>query len=374
MTEFMKSFLTNDDLKETNYNLMNKDEVVASFSLQTSGEFTKICNVKAFRLPYWVKDFGRFIQHRSAPRGREHIQELLSRSGCNNLQGFLDITHALSLTDTFWVKHTDSNLSWSKVSLFRNPFNEVIAHTAFDGGMYGDNLSTPSPEYGTDGSFAKCWIREGNEIKMLKRGSSGARNAGLEPYSEYYASQVAEAFECNSIYYGLRTKNKRICSVCSCFTTEEVGFIPYTALSNESGFLEMAEKFIESGFGDSLAEMFVFDALIFNEDRHKGNFGFLFDTNTYEILEMAPLFDHNVSLLCYAEEDDFNESYLSSRLPRLGPGFIADAKLLLTPELKKRLINLKGFSFSRGEKLSLPEWRLEKLEQLIAQQINAILQ
>lgn len=75
-----------------------------------------------------------------------------------------------------------NNSAEQEVSLFRNPFNEVIAHTAFDGGMYGDNLSTPSPEYGTDGTFAKCWIRENDEIKMLKHGSSGARNAGLEPY------------------------------------------------------------------------------------------------------------------------------------------------------------------------------------------------
>ena len=127
----------------------------------------------------------KFITHRAAPRGREHIKELLVRSGCDNIKGFLDVTHALALTDTFWVKQADSNLSWEKVSLFCNPFNEVVAHTAFDGGMYGDNLSTPSPEYSTDGTFAKCWIRENDQIKLLKRGSSGARNTGLEPYSDF---------------------------------------------------------------------------------------------------------------------------------------------------------------------------------------------
>lgn len=373
MTDFMSDFLTNNSTEQIDYYLMNKDEIVAKFSLNIIGKIIDVCNIQSYRLPFWIKDFDRFISHRSAPRGREHIQELLTRSGCNTLQGFLDITHALSLTDSFWVKRVNSELNWSEVSLFRNPFNEVIAHTAFDGGMYGENLSTPSPEYGTDGTFAKCWIRENNEIKMLKRGSSGARNAGLEPYSEYYASQVADAFGCNSIAYGIRTKNNRLCSVCNCFTTEDIGFIPYAALGSDSSFVKMIDKFIEQGYKDSIAEMFVFDALIFNEDRHKGNFGFLFDTNTYKILGMAPLFDHNVSLLCYAEEDDFNDSYIQSRLPRLGPDFITDAKLLLTPKLRKRLINLKGFKFSRGEKLRLPEWRLDKLEQLMEQQIGAIL-
>lgn len=34
--------------------------------------------------------------------------------------------------------------------------NEKIAKTAFEGGLHGRHLSTTSPEYGTDGSFAKC--------------------------------------------------------------------------------------------------------------------------------------------------------------------------------------------------------------------------
>ena len=177
--------------ESTNYSLMNKNEIVATFTLEIKSGLVRITNVHALRLPFWIKDVGNFITHRAAPRGREHIKELLVRSGCDNIKGFLDVTHALALTDTFWVKQADSNLSWEKVSLFCNPFNEVVAHTAFDGGMYGDNLSTPSPEYSTDGTFAKCWIRENDQIKLLKRGSSGARNTGLEPYSEFYSSQVA---------------------------------------------------------------------------------------------------------------------------------------------------------------------------------------
>lgn len=58
-----------------------------------------------------------------------------------------------------------------------------------------------SPEPTTNGSFAKCWIREGEhfpgDIKMLKRGASGFANFGLEPYSEYYASQLVSRFTNN---------------------------------------------------------------------------------------------------------------------------------------------------------------------------------
>lgn len=361
----------NQAAETVDYLFMNKNEVVATFSLELGIE-PEVCNVEAIRLPDWIKDFPRFITHRSAPRGREHIQELLELSGCNTIQGFLDITHGLSLTDTFWVKKKDSSLTWEKVSLFRNPFNEVIARTAFDGGLYGDNLSTPSPEYSTNGTYAKCWIREDNKIKMLKQGSSGARNAGLEPYSELYASQVARAFRCDHVEYEIRCVNGRVCSVCECFTNEQYGYVPFNSISDAYTLKGISKIFAQYGLIERFADMQILDALVFNEDRHKGNFGFIFDTTTYELVGMAPLFDHNVSLLCYAEEKDFNEVYLKSRYPRIGMSFVDNAKIFLYSNAERRLINMKGFRFDRG-KIALPEWRLKKLEDLINHQIELIL-
>lgn len=364
------NFDTGEKIK---YFLMNKDEVVAKFSLQT-GKLETITEVEELRLPAWIQNFSGFIKHRSAPRSRKHIQELLTRSGCNTMQGFLDYTHALSLTDTFWVKRVGSTLEWKNVSLFRNPFNGVIAHTAFDGGMYGDNLSTPSPEYGTDGTFAKCWIRENDKIKMLKRGSSGARNAGLEPYSEYYASQVARAFGCEHVEYSIRNYKGRLCSVCDCFTNEQYGFIPFSAVSESSLFGDIVYEFDDSPVMSKFADMQILDALIFNEDRHRGNFGFIFDTNTYEVIDFAPLFDHNVSLLCYAEEEDFKPDYVKERFPRLGTTFIDNAKIVLKAGARRRLINMKGFKFDRDGKINLPDWRLDRLESLINRQIDLLLE
>ena len=235
------------------------------------------------------------------------------------------MSHALSLVDTFWVKSVDSDLDWNKISLFRHPFNEVIAKTAFEGGLHGRNLSTTSPEYGTDGSFAKCWIREGEsgslgQIKMLKRGSSGARNAGLEPYSEYYASQLVSVFTSNYVNYNLRSVNNRICSVCDIFTSEKYGFLPYAAIDRgNTTILDIREIFKNYHLEKELKIMLIVDAVILNEDRHKNNFGFLIDNDTLEIVGAAPLFDHNISLLPYGEEENFADidNYLSMKGPRL---------------------------------------------------------
>lgn len=71
---------------------------------------------------------------------------------------------------------------------------------------------------------------------MLKRGSSGASNAGLEPYSEFYASQLVSKFTSNFVNYDLRTQDNRLCSVCDIFTSEDYGFIPYAAV--DQGILQ----------------------------------------------------------------------------------------------------------------------------------------
>ena len=99
----------------------------------------------------------------------------------------------------------------------------------------------------------------------------------------------------------------------------------------------------------------------------------VFDTDTYEIVSAAPLFDHNVSLLCYAEKEDFNEKYIKSRIPKLYDSFSDLAKAVLYPDARRRLINMKNFEFEDKSKFALPEWRVKELERIIRNQIKLIL-
>lgn len=368
----MKDF---SEERAVKYILLNKDVVIAEFMVDTV--FDTITILEQFvELPYWIGNLTDFIRNRRAPKQRENIEELLRLSGCDTIQGFLDVSHALSLIDTFWVKRVDSDLCWETMSLYTHPFNEVIAKTAFEGGLHGRQLSTTSPEYGTDGSFAKCWIREGEQIRLLKRGSSGARNAGLEPYCEFYASQIVEAFTEDLVSYDLRTYNGRICSVCDLFTSEDYGFLPYAAVDRGNSSVEsVLRKMKEFGLEEKTKQMFVIDAVIMNEDRHKNNFGFIVQNRTQEIVGMAPLFDHNVSLLPYAEEGDFEfgGAYLRQKGPRLGDNWIKTAAMCLENETRKRLIHLADFKFKKHSKYNLPDWRLRELEALIQKTIQKIL-
>lgn len=358
------------------YLLLNKNQKIAKFSVDEVFDTITI-EEQYIKLPSWYGDLDTFIQNRRAPKHRENIEKLLQQSGCNTLSGFLNISHALSLIDTFWVKDEQSNLDWEAVSLFTHPFNEVIAKTAFEGGLHGQQLSTTSPEYGTDGSFAKCWIRENETIKMLKRGSSGASNAGLEPYSEFYASQLVSKFTSNFVNYDLRTKDNRLCSVCDIFTSEDYGFIPYAAVDRgNTSVMQVLRNMKDLGFVDEVKTMFVIDALIMNADRHKNNFGFIIDNKTLEIQAMAPLFDHNLALMPYAIEANeltFDSEYYREHGSRIGDEWVKAATMCLTSKTRKLLIDLHDFKFEKHKKLNLPDWRLESLTVMLHDTIEAIL-
>ena len=91
----------------------------------------------------------------------------------------------------------------------------------------------------------------------------------------------------------------------------------------------------------------VLDVVILDIDRHLGNFGVLFDTDTMEIQTMAPVFDNNRSLLFDLDDDqlDHAERYIPRLTPRLGTDFVIAARALLTDAIRSDLVNLQGFAF-----------------------------
>lgn len=374
------SFCNSSDKSLNNYYLMNKDKMICEFSIEILKEIpTEIFKQGHIIRPIincnTVQDIEKFITKRQPPKHRKHIYDILKLCNISNIKGLIEYTHLVSLNDTYWVKSIDSNLLWEDVSLYTNKFDEIIAKTAFNGGMFGDTFSTVTPELGTDGTFAKCWIRGTytDEMYLKKLGSSGFFNSGLEPFSEYYAQQVISALNLNNVEYTLHYSNRGYYTKCKLFTTEEVGLRP--ASNYCSNVTEVYRKYDELGLLSELKWMFIIDALIFNEDRHLGNFGFLVNNDTEEILGVAPLFDHNISMLCYAIENDFNtiDKYINTKGHKLLSGsFTEPVKSFLTSDIKIRLNNLYGFKLKPHPKYNLPQWRLDALNKLINNQIRLL--
>ena len=229
--------------------------------------------------PIGYRGLAAFLEHRKAPKHREHIRQLLEQYGCDDLEGFLQVTHALSLNDTFWVKKREDILQWRDVSLYTNPFSEVISEAAFDGTISETDFSSISPEFGTDGSYAKCWIREESGIKLYKSGSALLE---IEPLPEFLAWQLAEGICRQAVPYDLDHYHGKLISKCPLFTSKTVGLAKASAVFHgaEHTIPDLLQYFRGIGSEDAFRRMCVLDAIILNPDRHYGNFGVLFDTAT----------------------------------------------------------------------------------------------
>lgn len=380
------------------YQLLNKDFIIANFHIEGHIEGTGILEnivIDNFNSNQHFKYINEitlptFLLNRRAPNSRENMSRLLQQSGFNRLSKYFDITHSVSLTDTLWVQGLNQgNLNWKDVNPYKKKFNSKIAKTALDGGKYGKCLTDISPEYSTNGTFAKCWIRENGVIKLAKKGSSGASNSGLEPYSEFYTSQIFDEYGINHAKYGLGRigEHKSLVSKSTLFTSEDIGLIPISAFKPNS-MTDIIKIYQELGLVNELAEMLILDSVVFNQDRHLGNFGLLVDNNTGGLVGAAPIYDHNISLLCYATDFDiansinFNNYCLENNIgPKLYSGnFVDFAKQLLevvdtksSSNIKRKLQRIQDIKIKKHTKYNLSDVRIHRIEELIHNQIKLIL-
>ncbi|WP_279160200.1 XRE family transcriptional regulator [Thomasclavelia cocleata] len=318
----------------------------------------------------------RWLEKRTIPRNRAYVSNFLSRLGLNekDTKGIIEICQGLSLNDSYWVVKEDCTDIFSDKNLYTNSFNTNIASIAFTGyGSYTRSSFRSSPEFTTNGMLAKSWRRIKGKVMLYKSGTEGFANSGLEPYSEFYASQVARTMELNHIDYNLSKWKGKLCSTCELFTSQDISFIPIGRLVKTGGIAAVIEYYKNLGdnYYQELIDMLVFDAVILNEDRHFGNFGLLVDSNINQIIAPAPIFDNGLSLLCYAMDSDFKEinAYVSTRLPAAYQDFIGFVKPLMSNRQKDKLRKLINFKFDRKTRYKLSNKRLKQLEKIIQERV-----
>ena len=326
----------------------------------------------------------KWLRHRTIPKNRAHVHNFLSKCGLNinRPMNIIKVSKGLSLNDCYWVVEEGFEGKFANYNLYDNRFSRMLALIAFTG--YGSSIRTSlasCPEFTTNGMLPKCWRRIGGQVKLYKGGTSGASNTGMEPYSEFYAYQVAAAMGISAIPYGLSKWKGELCSTCDLFTSKEYAFLPVGRVVTSGGMKAVREYY--SGLGTdyvkALDDMLVLDALIFNTDRHFGNFGFLIHNKTNQIVAPAPLFDHGNGLFNYAGQDDLasNEaltSYADTLLPCVYDDFVTAAKEVLTPAHKEGLRHLLNFKFKKHSHYNLPDSRLRLLEKQVQRRAKELLE
>ena len=374
------------------YILKNKDMDVLKFEVVSNLRDPEVNIIwvnpdqKAL-LPLDLKEnnesLARWLKNRTIPRNRAFVNAFLAKCGLsiNRPMDIISVSKGLSLNDCFWVVPEDFDGTFEENNLYDNPFNTILSYIAFTGtGSSARTSLHSSPEFTTNGMLPKCWRRLKGKVMLFKGGTTGAANTGNEPYSEFYAAQIAKQMGLNHVPYTLGKWKGIICSVCELFTSKEYSYIPVGRFVTSGGFEAVIEFYRNLGdrFYNEFVDMIVFDAVVYNTDRHYGNFGFLVDNETNQIAAPAPLFDHGNALFnlagmaCWMDEKELEE-YIAALQPAVYDDFIGTAKELMGERQREQLRHLLTFQINPHHTYNLPARRRKLIEKQIQKRARQLL-
>ena len=373
------------------YELRQFDKVLLKFTIERAGLDKVDCSVDWINEDYrYLLPIGmnadsdgvkKWLSERTIPKNREYVDRILAQSGLNHsdTMGIIDLCKGLSLNDSYWVVEEGFNGKFADYNLYENNFTRTLALIAYTG--YGSNTKkgfTSSPEYTTNGMLKKCWRRISGKIYLYKGGTSGAANTGKEPYSEFYAAQIAQTMGIEHVDYNISKWMQSLCSTCELFTDINTSYVPMHKFLPEGGLKATADylKGLGEKYYDAFVDMLVFDALIYNTDRHYGNFGLLVDNKTNKPIKFAPLFDHGLSLFNYAMDDDIDDlkTYAKTRSSAFNAPYEEIVKEFITQKQKERLRKMINFKFKKHPRYNLPDKRLKKIEKFLQERVQQLLE
>jgi hypothetical protein len=200
--------------------------------------------------------------------------------------------NAATITDTYWFKPDGSNLTYDDIRFKENMFDKLALYGDPDSFNKGHgNANAHTPELTNIGSFEKCWSIIDGQWWMYKRGSD------LELFSELFICELGKALGFNMAHYELDGKYIRSHDFTS---SANVNYEPAASIVGDNDDYTVNYEALgilsDKCAADYLAMIYL-DTLCFNMDRHTFNYGILRDTETGEILGMAPNFDNNIALI-----------------------------------------------------------------------------
>ena len=372
------------------YDLRLYDDTLITFSLEENGLEGLQADIlstddhlqKLFPLDMELTGEGivKWLQRRVIPKNRQFVDNILKTLGlgANDTKGIIDVCKGLSLNDSYWVVPSGFDGSFSDYNLYENRFSEVLSLVAYTGEGASREGFTTSPELTTNGMLRKAWrLIDDDGIYLYKGGTEGADNAGNEPYSEFYACQVAAAMGLECVMYDLERWKGILASKCRLFTDINTSYIPIGRLIKDVTLKKCLDRYKAWGdeFYEQICSMLVFDAVIYNEDRHFGNFGILRDNHTGEILAPAPVFDNGLSLFNYAMPEDIKslDEYAKTRTNPYYVSYEDVCAAVMGAKQRAQLRRLIDFSFTRHPSINLPEERLTAIEKHLNKRVRQLL-
>lgn len=254
-------------------------------------------------LESWLRD-------RAIPKYRDNLHKYTKK---NTFQ-FLITNNSLSLTDCYWTRLTGNKLSWNQIKLFKSNKIESLGTVLNNLSIYG-SYGTVNAALG--GQLEKFWYytKTDKDAKVTKLYKRVAPENNMLAIREVIASKIYERLGYrNFCKYSYARDSKGLVVGCKCnaFTFENLELITAYDLLEEYGRTQSDTIYddivgLAGNYGANKAAVrtqldiqTLVDYLITNRDRHQNNIGFLRNSDTLEIVSIAPIFD---SGSCAALED-----------------------------------------------------------------------
>lgn len=307
---------------------MHKSWAVGELEINTETEEVTIEIIKIIqekRLPFFIQEaenkndaMSFWLRHRVIPASRDNTKLILDKTDSKSLFELSLKSYALSLSDQYWLKPNGDKSKWESINFFENPFPEDIGDLIFgkEDVLNKPNVNPLSPDSTTNGWLTKAWRIKNGKRHMIKMGSGFE---SLEPAVEVFASKLLKDLDLLPyVHYKFAKTSKGIGCFCETFLDKTTEFIPAYVVHKRKNrqdsvdpyihFIAMCEELGIKDAKDFIESMNLVDFIFSNKDRHMGNFGFIRNVNTLDIVGFAPLFDNGASLLdSYHDQVQYNQ-------------------------------------------------------------------
>ena len=273
----------------------NPEHLPVGVTISTGKDKGKVTNPKLNE--WWT--------NRSIPSSRDGLKAALEAMGLHTSTQLLTLGNALSLSDQYWICPKNKTLRWEDINFFDNDFDADVGEALFGRGLADIARGRKrSPDNTSDGWLEKRWLCQ--QPRVLQKGGSGVYRQ--EPFNEVIATVLMQRLGIPHVAYTVMQDDEsgKYYSLCANFITKSTEFIPAWCITasvpkgnSESDLQHLIRCCGLLGIHKVqplIDAMMVIDYIIANEDRHRGNFGFIRNADTLEWLGLAPIFDSGTSL------------------------------------------------------------------------------
>jgi hypothetical protein len=269
--------------------------------------------------------FNRWVERRVTHLNRKYMNKLyIQRRVGRGYGAIIADSAAISIVDNFWVTHSKLNHTWESLQELRDE-STVVKNVCLEGVTDGKAMFAPKVDHTSNFSIKGAFKKTVFKGHILKKGDNAEYEISGYRIGNHLGISVAKAeVWADGIV------------ACRMFTGLENSMVhagDILVFDEESDRSELYDLALQTFQGNlwitaELQQLFILHYLVSNFDLHEENFGFLYNPQTFGVIDVAPAYDFNSAFDSYGDVNAYDQTIINKL-----PFFIAN-NLHLVPRLR----------------------------------------